>query len=138
MTTPPEGHGIGPPENQPAPTAPGAKPINPANFWFAVAVLAFCVVAGIVGALKDDSLSGSNNGNDAERVCYDFVRDRLRSPSSAVFSNVNTSGSGSTFTVSGAVDSQNGFGAMIRNSFTCSVRLDGDTWHLSRMDGLAN
>jgi hypothetical protein len=38
--------------------------------------------------------------------------------------------------VTGAVDAQNSFGAMIRSNFTCSVRLDGDTWYLTSLTGL--
>lgn len=74
-------------------------------------------------------------------MCKDFVKDRLKSPSSAKFRNfyeddgeVLVEGSGPQFKVVSTVDSQNGFGAMLRSSFVCTVTDRGDTWHL---DGLS-
>jgi hypothetical protein len=68
---------------------------------------------------------------DAKRACQEkFIPDRLKAPATAQFSSVTVSGFSGTYTVSGAVDSQNAFGALVRASFTCSVHLDGDQWVL--------
>lgn len=62
-----------------------------------------------------------------------FVKDRLKSPSSAKFqpysaSNVRDLGNG-VYEVTGYVDAQNSFGAMIRNRYYCKLRYaGGDRW----------
>lgn len=63
----------------------------------------------------------------AESACEDFVRDQLKSPSTAEFTGTSSTGSG-PWTVTGEVDSENSFGAMIRASWSCEIRLDGDTF----------
>lgn len=72
---------------------------------------------------------------DAQRVCEDFVKDRLKAPTTAEFETAVTGGGG-TYTVTGAVDAENSFGAKVRNQFTCRVRGDGETWHLESLTGL--
>lgn len=60
-----------------------------------------------------------------------FVKERLRSPASAVFPT-SSDGQGAsvvrtgtcTFTVMGHVDSQNGFGAMLRTEYIAKVTPD--------------
>lgn len=59
----------------------------------------------------------------AERACERAVRAQLKSPTTAEFSGTRGAGSGSSYTVTGSVDAENGFGAMIRNSFTCEVNV---------------
>lgn len=61
-------------------------------------------------------------------VCTEFVKDQLRAPSTAQFRNYHQDDGevvvnqyGDTFVVRSSVDSENGFGAMIRNDFTCTV-----------------
>lgn len=77
----------------------------------------------------------SDNGYTAEYQCKEFVKDRLKSPSSAEF-DTSHSGTEPVYTVTGTVDSQNGFGAMVRNSFTCTVSHSGDRWTLESLNGL--
>lgn len=75
----------------------------------------------------------------AFEVCKDFVKDRLKSPGSATFRNqfeddgeVVVTGSGrGPYTIVSTVDSDNSFGASIRNTFTCTVTNTGDDmWSL--------
>ncbi len=76
-------------------------------------------------------------GKAAARVmAQQFVKERLRSPASAVFSNDHaTYRFGCSYQVSGAVDSQNGFGALIRSSYTADLvyRRSDDHWELHNM-----
>lgn len=93
---------------------------------------------------------------DAERVCKEWVKDKLKSPATAKFSDVKslTSGDfadllseaatdnsgdsaapstaagedGYSLTVTGNVDSENGFGALIRSTWVCTATLNGDEW----------
>ncbi|WP_433065494.1 PKD domain-containing protein [Dactylosporangium sp. CS-033363] len=62
----------------------------------------------------------------AVEVCQRAVLQNLKAPATARFvpGQVDTA-ENRTFRVSGAVDAQNSFGALIRTSFDCNVALDG-------------
>lgn len=92
-----------------------------------VAVVALC----FANASRDTAPSAEDQQGDAKRACQEkFIADRLKAPASAKFSGVTVSESGGSYTVAGSVDSQNAFGALVRATFTCAVRLDGDQWIL--------
>jgi len=75
--------------------------------------LIFFVSVTLVGC----SLIGNGKSIDE---CKNLVRERLRSPSSAEFSGIELNNLDSkSFEIVGEVDSQNGFGAMLRGSFKC-------------------
>lgn len=62
-----------------------------------------------------------------EQTCREAVENRLKSPSSAEFSDVQAKqddSAGTRWTVTGKVDSENSFGASIRNTFTCTSTYD--------------
>lgn len=65
-----------------------------------------------------------------------FVLQGLKAPSTAKFPslpyNTSTDGNG-LYKVDSYVDSQNGFGAMLRSDWTVLMRLSGDRWNLERM-----
>ena len=75
---------------------------------------------------------------EAFEICKDFVKRRLKAPSTAKFRNffeedgeVRVTGSGNgPYTVMSTVDAQNAFGAPLRNNFICTVTLSGSTWML--------
>lgn len=56
-------------------------------------------------------------------ACHRFVKERLRAPSSAQFppDGLDVSTAGGIYAISGAVDAQNGFGALIRGRYSCTV-----------------
>ena len=86
---------------------------------------------------RDPSTAGQpSTGIDAEIICKDFVRNRLKAPSTAGFSDVDHTGSAPTWTVTGNVDAENSFGAKLRMRFTCVVTDDGDQWLLKSLTGL--
>lgn len=71
-------------------------------------------------------------------MCQDFVKNRLRSPGSAKFPGVmdgepkvSSLGSG-RYSVRSYVDSENGFGALLRSDWSCEIRKvpGGDKWQL--------
>jgi hypothetical protein len=129
------------PDTEPPAAETPAPKKNDAKVGLIAAGVIIVAVFGCVGLLawnKNGNPPDSDNGVGAERVCRDFVKDRLKSPSSAKFSGLAHDNSGTGFVVTGNVDSQNSFGAMVRNSFTCDVRLDGDTWRLTSLTGLEN
>lgn len=71
----------------------------------------------------------------AEIMCEEFIEKRLKAPATADYTDPETSKDGATYTVAGAVDSENGFGAKIRTRYVCVVRSDGDDmWTLVDLD----
>ena len=78
----------------------------------------------IVSFTRDRS-DDYNNQFTAIRRCEDLVTQQLKSPSTAEFDS-SASGDG-TWTVIGYVDAQNGFGAMVRSEFGCTVVIRGNT-----------
>lgn len=65
---------------------------------------------------------------DAQTACQGFVKDRLKSPSTADFSAEKVSKLGENkFQVQGVVDAQNSFGGIARNSYLCQVSIDSKT-----------
>lgn len=107
-------------------------------------VVIVLVIGAIVGALGgDDEDNEEDRAFGAFDVCKEFVTDRLRSPGSAEFRNyfeddgeVRVTGTGNgPYVVRSTVDSQNGFGALLRSDFTCTVNHVGDgNWRLVRVE----
>lgn len=106
--------------------------------WLGVAVVVAIVLlcSGVFTGGSDEP-SDEANAFDAERVCKDeFIPKRLKAPASAEY-NLDVTGGPTTYTVSGTVDSQNSFGAMIRNDVTCIVEVaDEERWRLVSVTGL--
>lgn len=105
------------------------------GFWWPGWALVAAAVIGVfaLASLADDGGdSGSEpTGDKAVVMCEEFVSDRLKSPGSAEFGRASATSAGAgTWRVRGAVDSENGFGAMMRTDYVCVVSADGDTWTL--------
>jgi hypothetical protein len=58
-------------------------------------------------------------------IAENEVKENLKAPSTASFSNISVSQNGNTWTVTGYVDAQNSFGAMIRSSFKVVIEDNG-------------
>lgn len=100
--------------------------------WWAIggigAIAALAVVAAVVTGSGPDS-PDAPTALEARNQCQEWAKERLKSPSTADFSGVTEESTGEgSWTISGDVDSENGFGASIRSTWTCNIRLDGDTW----------
>lgn len=66
---------------------------------------------------------------EVRNQCREWAKDHLRSPSTAEFSGEQVRSAGTDeWTVTGSIDAQNAFGATVRATYTCDIRLDGDTW----------
>lgn len=90
-----------------------------------VALPATALVTTAIGG----SVSPAGNGREAVAQCEGFADSRLKSPASADY-DLSASQSGETWTVSGTVDSQNGFGALVRSNVTCVLHFEDDTAYL--------
>lgn len=71
-------------------------------------------------------------------ICQQFLEDRLTAPATADYpagySQYTTSLGGSRFRVDAFVDAENGFGALVRTDFVCTVDYQGnDRWRLESL-----
>lgn len=75
--------------------------------------------------------------------CKEFVRGRLKAPSSAEFTFLDfaaTKYGDNNYVIRSYVDAQNSFGAKLRNSYVCSVKWNGGSdsdiqnWELISLD----
>lgn len=76
----------------------------------------------------------------AYSACQEFVKDRLKAPSTASFPSfllnsdeIRYSQTGEHITLAAWVDAQNAFGAMLRTNFTCEVKHIDDSWRLEQV-----
>jgi hypothetical protein len=116
-----------------------AKPQPVGNGKSLLGGLVFVVLIGSViyscstSSGEDDGADSSDRSGMAEVMCEEFVTDRLKAPSTAEFlgaSSVDLTGR-EQYEVTASVDSQNGFGAMIRTPYVCLVNYEGDDqWKL--------
>lgn len=102
---------------------------------------ALALLAGCGGDSEAEEDDGPDIGDkySAAVMCEEFVKDRLKSPVSAEFDTENGERVKGAWRVTGTVDSENSFGALIRNDFTCVVKYAGDDeWRLQSLSGLDN
>lgn len=117
------------------------------NDWGCVVLILLIVVPVAFFTFAPNRSTGGasqpNNPNgDAIGACIvaeKFVRERLRSPSTAEFppgtSQCRTSHNGGVWTVRSYVDAQNAFGAMLRSDYVVVTRYNGnDNWSLVEID----
>lgn len=112
------------------------------------AVVVVAVLVAVISTLtRDDSPEGvakrelSEASSIVTVICENAVKSRLKSPGSADFpfghgTAVTSSGPGA-YTLASHVDSQNGFGAMLRTHFVCSVSGSGTEFSGYRLVNLA-
>jgi len=113
---------------------------------FSAVVVAVIVVVGLLWASagagkKSNSTSATPvsyskpDNADAITFAQTFVKRLLKAPSTASFPwsfneyDVSDLGGG-RWRVSGYVDAQNGFGAMLRSRWTVEMQVEGSTWKL--------
>lgn len=96
-----------------------------ANRRLLIITLAIFLVTGLgLGGWLAYSWNGTPGG--AKDACHGYVKDRLKAPTTAEFAEEQVSGPrDKVYVVTGYVDSQNGFGAMVRNSYECRARFSG-------------
>ena len=102
-----------------------------------VGVLIVVIVAGIDDGgshgLPTTKMPAVDHGSraGAEVACEFFVERQLKAPSTAKFKDrVTVQGIDKSWTVTGNLDAQDGFGAMIRNGFICQTMTTAgrDSW----------
>lgn len=102
--------------------------------WLAIIGIPVAAIAGFLGATNP----GGDRNTEAYAIvkCQEAVKNQLKSPTTADFTGSSATGDG-TWTVTGSVSSQNGFGATVRSSFQCSVMVEAESAGASvRVDSL--
>lgn len=101
-------------------------------------ILALAGLGAILPKTDSEKVSPRDKELNAADICHAYVKERLKAPSTAKFPNsedsnaVQITGTGDgPYTVAAFVDSQNSFGAMMRDQYTCIVRYIGNhNWQL--------
>lgn len=129
-------------EEAPAPVAaaPAPKPKsgNLGVIVGAVVVFVLGLLYVLNGGRFNTTTPAAPDAFGAYYMCKQFVTKSLKAPASAVFpSSTETQTerlSATQFRNHAYVDSQNGFGAMIRTQYTCTVTsTGGDNWRLDAL-----
>jgi hypothetical protein len=106
-----------------------------------LSVFAFIILMVAIETCSNSDSNGakpesSHSPLNAYVMCKQFLKDRLKAPSTADFpfesyEDVTTSMGGGQYRVSSYVDSENSFGAKIRTRYSCEVEwTGGDNWRL--------
>lgn len=117
------------PRYDPAMDSKAAPDLHPQKTSWAVWACGGCLVIPLIIFGIVVATSGSrppydpNNKLEAVSQCEDLVESQLKAPSTAKFNSSAASSGSGTWTVSGTVDAQNGFGAQIRTTFQCTMRV---------------
>lgn len=112
-----------------------------------IAIIVFAIMLFCAGLLSMTGAGGGDNSKDdhssmAIVQCKNYVRDSLKSPSTARFPWTSDSQDlgNNTFIVRSYVDAQNSFGAVIRNNYYCKIQYIGgedgyqSNWKLIQLD----
>jgi hypothetical protein len=128
---------------EPDGTPPASPPQRRRRWWpYAAAALVVLVLVGggftAYLLLRSDkapaSPAGDSKSSDAAltTACHDAIKERLKAPGTAQFGGEyirRTSTGGGEIT--GWVDAQNGFGALVRNRTVCSANVTSVGWSIA-------
>jgi len=108
-----------------------AKPDNRGCIWVMLVIVVFAIGATIISSLGEDSGAEAEGPTDAGAidVCREAVKAKLKAPGTAEFLEEVATTDGDNYKVSGQVDAENSFGAMLRLSWSCDATwMYGTTW----------
>lgn len=90
-----------------------------------------CCFGAVQGWFGESDPEPPPLSEQAQNICYDEVLNQLKAPSTAELVSIASSPTeGDTWTVTGSVDAENSFGAMLRNEFSCDLTQTGDGWRI--------
>jgi hypothetical protein len=97
----------------------------------AVVVTVFVLCLGAIGGWWGEAEPEPPSEIEAvQDACYEAVLGELKSPSSAELVSIAAAPEGDGWTVWGAVDAENSFGAVLTEEFECALSPSGDRWTL--------
>lgn len=132
----------GEPPQRPAPSSVFARWVNDHKLLTGFALLVVAAALIVVNGLVSPKTSGDDgvavdtgDKYGAFVACQDQVLPMLRSPGSAQFASITQStvtGGGGAWRITSYVDSQNGFGALVRTQWSCDVEhVSGDRYRVA-------
>ena len=113
--------------NPPTVAGSGDKLLRNCGIGCVGIIALFVIIFAVSASVGGDS--DEPNSYEAIRYCEDKVETMLKAPASAEFSSTSTAAN--PFTVTGTVDSENSFGAILRANFQCTVTISGDSFTAS-------
>ncbi len=131
------------PAAQPPPAPPSAPTRQPYRastksrvVAWSIAVILLGSLAGLIGYSVYGASADPDTVKQSSRkliaACHAAVEARLKAPSTARYSSESVAGlTGTRWKVSGSVDAQNGFGAMLRQGYSCEADRVGDDWKVA-------
>ena len=120
--------------------------MNSKNTASSILLIVFCLLAAGSGEQTKEERIAMNCSSSGDIMAFvmshEFVKKRLKSPSTAEFPSITSSGVFTSYLgdcvhmITGYVDAQNSFGAVIRNEYSVKVRYNGDDdlWYLEELD----
>lgn len=99
--------------------------------WLALLVIGVPAACTAALSARGGSAEWEPTAVEARTICEDWVREQLRSPATARFQNGTSAGADGSYLITGTVDAENGFGALVRTPWTCEVdyRASDEKWH---------
>lgn len=109
--------------------APDLRPKKEFNkHWLFISIPLWIIVLGMLFnscmSGSDDDAYDMNTKYEAAAQCEARIEKLLKAPSTAKFDSTATGSR--TWTVTGTVDAENNFGAMIRANYQCTVVMNAD------------
>jgi hypothetical protein len=117
---------VGPPlAQQPQADVPARPSVWPKLIVATLAVLVVVAIAGLVFVLLRPGPAEATSRQIT--ACREKVKTQLKAPATAQFSgeSVTKQPTGGLYEVRGVVDAENGFGALLRQRYTCTATADG-------------
>jgi hypothetical protein len=107
-------------------------------WWLLLTPLLGALAWGVVSIVTIPGPAPDGDRSGADQVCRTQVLGKLRAPGTAQFSDATVSYKpGETadfYTARGAVDAQNGFGALLRMRYECDLVLERDlVWRVTNV-----
>ncbi|WP_159599305.1 DUF2510 domain-containing protein [Agromyces humi] len=118
-----------PPGGHIAPPLPAKKPLSFfAKFMIATPFIVIAIIAFQAwNGQRANDPDRNNNEFAAILACEDAVKQNLKAPATADFES--SARGRSPWIVTGYVDADNAFGALVRSQYTCEVKISGGTAH---------
>lgn len=101
----------------------GTPPWKSCCLWPAIGLAAIFAIGALFGALTSDGDGGGPSAEMASYHCRDMVREKLKDPSSAEFSDETITGT-DPYEIEGTVRGNNSFGGATVNTYSCTVTYD--------------
>ena len=96
-----------------------------------MAFILFAIISKILGFGSSPDKPSGPDQIDAQATCQVSIEDALKAPSTASFSDWSSVSTGSEgYEISGVVDAQNSFGAMLRSPFVCILKIENGEYRV--------